>query len=162
MAPSPMQTRMQRSRTRRKPAYPPYYLDCDGDHFGGATTSTGCTPPDGRAWVLQGGDCNDSNPDVNPGQTGYFAQGCIPTGKTGRSFDYDCDGQEIESGASAKAACAVSGLTCVGAGYLEASPVRSGPGVDPFCGSDQTVTCTSQVLSCVASTPQSASPITCR
>ncbi len=139
-----------------------YYLDGDGDRFGGTTTSTGCAPPDGGAWVLQGGDCDDSNAEVNPGQTGYFAQGYVPTGKTTTSFDYDCNGQETESGASAKAACALSGLSCVGSGYLEASLVRSGPGVDTFCGSSQTVVCSEQVLSCVAGSPQSASPITCK
>src|SRR5579872_3583830 len=137
-----------------------YYLDGDGDQYGGTTTSTGCAPPDARAWVLKGGDCDDSNPDVNPGQTGYFAQGYTPTGKATLSFDYNCDGQESESGASAKAACGLSGLNCVGSGYLEATPVRHGAGVDSFCGSAQTVACGLQGLSCVAGSPQPASPIT--
>jgi hypothetical protein len=138
-----------------------YYLDGDGDLYGGTTTSTGCAPPDGRAWVLRGGDCDDSNPNVSPGQMGYFAQGYLPTGKSALSFDYDCSGQETESGTPAKAACALSALTCAGSGYLEASPVRSGGGVDPFCGSVQAVTCAVISLVCQAGPPYTASPIAC-
>lgn len=138
-----------------------YYLDGDGDLYGGTTTSTGCAPPDGRAWVLRGGDCDDSNPGVNPGQMGYFAQGYMPTGKSTLSFDYDCSGLETESGAPPKAACGLSGLTCAGSGYLEASPVRSGGGVDPFCGSVQAVTCAVINLVCQAGSPYTASPIAC-
>jgi hypothetical protein len=139
-----------------------YFLDGDGDGYGGTTTSQGCAPPEAGTWVGVGGDCDDSNPVVNPGQTAFFAHGYVPTGKTGVSFDYDCDGQESESGATAKADCQVVGLACVGSGYVEAAPARSGAGVDPFCGSTSAVTCAFSGLVCKAGPPDVASPITCR
>ncbi|HEX3343002.1 MAG TPA: hypothetical protein VHS09_00465, partial [Polyangiaceae bacterium] len=98
-----------------------YYLDGDGDHYGGTTTATGCTPPASGTWVTVGGDCDDSNASVNPGQTGYFASGYVPTGQSSVSFDYDCDGKETESGNPAKANCQDVSLTCVGAGYVPAT-----------------------------------------
>ncbi len=139
-----------------------YFLDGDGDGYGGTTTSKGCVPPDSRPWVTMSGDCDDSNATVNPGQTTYFAMGYVPTGKTSPSFDYDCDGAETESGMSDKAACQTVNLTCKGSGYIEASPVRSGAGVDPFCGSAQAVTCASKNLSCQAGAPYATTPIACR
>ncbi len=41
-----------------------YYLDNDGDGFGGATTSPACNLPAGYA--AMGGDCNDNDPNINP------------------------------------------------------------------------------------------------
>ncbi len=138
-----------------------YYLDGDGDHYGGTTTSTGCAPPSGGTWITVGGDCDDSNAMVNPGQTGYFASGYVPTGQSDVSFDYDCDGKETESGNSAKANCQEVSLSCVGDGYLPAVPARSGGGVDAFCGSDMAVACAVTNLVCKAQTPYVTSPITC-
>jgi hypothetical protein len=138
-----------------------FYLDGDGDGYGGTTAASGCAAPTSGNWVRVGGDCDDSNATVNPGQTAFFAKGYTPTGKTSISFDYNCDGQETESGASPKAGCQVSNLTCIGSGYLQAMPIRSGPGVDPFCGSALTVACPSNILACSAGPPQQAAPITC-
>jgi hypothetical protein len=139
-----------------------FYLDGDGDHYGGTTTFTGCTPPSSGTWVQAGGDCDDSNPTVNPGQKAFFAQGYVPTGKTAVSFDYDCNGTEDESGSSPKENCVGSALSCVGSGYVVATPVRSGSGVDPYCGSDKTATCAVVALVCKESGRQSATPISCR
>ncbi|MGH7298063.1 MAG: hypothetical protein ACRELB_24195 [Polyangiaceae bacterium] len=138
-----------------------FFLDGDGDGYGGTSTSTACAPPDSGAWVTVGGDCDDSNITVNPGQKAYFAAGYTPTGKTTVSFDYDCSGQETESGAPARASCGFVGLTCTGSGYLEASPVRSGAGVDPYCGSAEAVVCAVSNLVCQAGSPQPSSPIAC-
>jgi hypothetical protein len=138
-----------------------FFLDGDGDNYGGTTSSKGCAPPDSRAWVTVGGDCDDSNPTVNPGQGGYFDVGYVPTGQSVISFDYNCDGHESESGSPPKAACKTTGLTCGGSGYIAATPARSGTGVDPYCGSTQEVTCAESTLSCVAGTPYATSPITC-
>lgn len=138
-----------------------YYLDGDGDGYGGTTTYDGCLPPDSGTWVTVGGDCDDSNATVNPGQAAYFAVGYVPTGKTDVSFDYNCDGEETESGDPAKADCAFVKLSCEGSGYIEATPVRSGVGVDPYCGSAQTVSCVVSSLTCQAGAPATASPIAC-
>jgi hypothetical protein len=142
-----------------------YFDDGDGDGYGGTTSWTGCAPPNSSGsgrWVTAGGDCDDSNADVHPKQAAYFATAYVPTGKSTPSFDYDCDGEESESGAAPKLHCQVVSLSCVGSGYVEASPVRSGPGVDPFCGSSEKETCGSSALSCTAGAPQPAAPIACR
>jgi hypothetical protein len=136
------------------------HRDDDGDGYGGSITSTGCTPDSGH-WVTVGGDCDDDNPQVNPGQTAYFSTGYVPPGQTAVSFDYDCDGQETELGSAPKLDCQPSALACTGDGYIPASPARSGTGVDPYCGSDQDETCSLLGLSCTASAPQQASAIAC-
>ncbi|MBK9647587.1 MAG: hypothetical protein IPO67_20910 [Deltaproteobacteria bacterium] len=57
-------------------------LDDDGDGFGDDTTAViTCTPPGGSSWVNQGGDCDDDDPTVNPGE----AIGCD-------GVDNNCDG----------------------------------------------------------------------
>lgn len=69
-----------------------WYLDADHDGFGtNETTHTGCEPPAG--YVEVGGDCDDGNSIVHPGQYAYFTE---PYGAG--SFDYNCDGiEEAES-----------------------------------------------------------------
>ena len=65
-----------------------WYQDVDHDGFGDpATTAFGCEPPPGYAAV--GGDCNDVDPIVSPGQFEWFTD---PT--TAGGFDYNCDGIE--------------------------------------------------------------------
>ncbi|MFO0002761.1 MAG: putative metal-binding motif-containing protein, partial [bacterium] len=56
-----------------------FYLDRDGDGFGGTTPVTACTAPSGA--VSSSSDCDDSNVQVYPGQT-EFCNG----------YDDDCDG----------------------------------------------------------------------
>jgi hypothetical protein len=136
------------------------YLDGDGDDYGGTTTTVGCEGAPG--WALSGGDCDDSNPDVHPGQTSYFVTGYVKTGSIEVSFDYDCSGNETEAGSNAKVACQMVNLQCQGAGYKVATPFRSGPGVDPFCGSDTKVPCVKNMLQCDPGTPYSAAAIACR
>jgi len=137
-----------------------FYLDADHDGYGGTSTTLACAPP-GMGWAAQGGDCDDSNPDVHPNQPLYFTTGYVPTGKTTTSFDYDCDGVETESGSSPKAACQVVSLACVGSGYVPATPSR-GAGADDYCGSNLQVTCSFQNLVCKAEAPQTTSPIACK
>ena len=139
-----------------------FYLDSDGDGYGGTSASEGCQPPGIGRWVTTAGDCDDNNEVVHPGQTNFFAQGYAKTGGTGISFDYDCNGRETESGSSPKGNCQVVALNCVGSGYLVASPARSGPGVDPYCGSTLSVTCSGGALNCKAGAPFQTPPIACR
>ncbi len=139
-----------------------YYLDGDNDGYGGTTTMKSCVPPTTMGpWVTEGGDCDDSNNTVNPGQSSYFSSGYVPTGQTDVSFDYNCDGHETESGNSSKANCQFSGLSCGGSGYLQATPLRMGAEVDPFCGSDRSVACSLMGISCAAGAATTVSPITC-
>jgi hypothetical protein len=57
----------------------PYYSDLDIDGYGGLLLGNFCSaPPNG---ILQGGDCDDTNPSINPG---------VPEICNG--VDDDCDG----------------------------------------------------------------------
>ncbi len=120
---------------------PTYFLDADNDGFGGTTKQVSCTPPaspDGGAWATVGGDCNDADKNVFPGQTSYFGVGySSASGGAATSFDYDCNTLESAGPALAKAGtCTVGGDGCLGAGYLPAEPARpAGAGVDGYCGS---------------------------
>jgi len=59
-----------------------YYEDADGDGYGAASTQA-CTSP-GPDWLLIGGDCDDSDPTLNPGMAEQPADG----------VDSNCDGEE--------------------------------------------------------------------
>ncbi len=61
-----------------------YYLDNDGDGFGAGTAVNNCQPPDSN-YVLQSGDCDDTNPAINPNAIEICDD-----------LDNDCDGQVDE------------------------------------------------------------------
>jgi len=63
-----------------------WYLDGDGDGYGGSTSTSACTAPSG--YIATGGDCDDSRASVNPGALEYC-----------NSLDDDCDGTVDESSA---------------------------------------------------------------
>jgi hypothetical protein len=46
---------------------PTWYIDVDDDGYGGTQTTTACDQPDG--YVSEGGDCDDTNANVNPNAT---------------------------------------------------------------------------------------------
>ena len=64
-----------------------WYVDGDGDGYGGTTTQASCTQPAG--YVSNSSDCNDSNSSDKPGGT-----------ETCDSRDNDCDGSVDEQNAS--------------------------------------------------------------
>jgi hypothetical protein len=132
-----------------------------------------CTSP-GAGWVAKASkpraceDCNDSNALAHPNSTHCDGSGYdIGNGKV--SFDFNCDGKEVPCHDFVKAALngcmlnPVSGAGCTGSGYLPTS--RSGPGVDPYCGSDKWRQCTLSgdpgSLLCVANVVQ-YNPVTCK
>jgi hypothetical protein len=94
---------------------------------------------------------------VNPGVMTFFTVGYMPAGSTQVSFDYNCDGKETESGDPAHVDCALTLSGCGGDGYIAATPVRTGSGVDQFCGSDKKETCAETLSGCVAGSPTTAS-----
>ncbi len=68
----------------------PYFVDADGDQHGAKGSpkaGEACNVPPGFSAVAD--DCKDDNPQVHPGQTGYFSMS-YPTA-TGPSFDYNCN-----------------------------------------------------------------------
>jgi hypothetical protein len=67
---------------------PAWHRDADGDGWGDpAETWESCTGPEG--WVEDGTDCDDSDPDVNPGAD----ETCFT------AWDDDCDGSANDPGA---------------------------------------------------------------
>ncbi len=113
-------------------ALPKWFVDGDGDGFGAGASTAACTKPAGQ--VANSGDCLDSNPAVHPGAG---ASTTPFTGPAGLSFDYDCSGAETEEGTpAAKYAGGPCGALCNNpSGYQPWFPVRSGAGVNKFCGS---------------------------
>jgi|GEM_PF-729684 len=45
-----------------------WYLDSDTDGYGNVATATVQCDPPGSNWILDAGDCNDNNPNINPGE----------------------------------------------------------------------------------------------
>ncbi len=60
---------------------PTWYTDGDGDGYGAGTGTTQCYAPDGEISI--GGDCNDTDPAINPGATEVCDAALT---------DEDCDG----------------------------------------------------------------------
>jgi hypothetical protein len=101
----------------------PFYLDADKDGFGNpAVKVDSCAQPAG--YVATGSDCADTDPAAHPGQVAFFN---VPTKGT-KTFDYNCDGLEEKQHPS-PANCILSGMTCVGDGWV---------GTVPACGTNGT------------------------
>jgi hypothetical protein len=60
-----------------------WYLDSDGDGFGGTTSTSACKGPTG--YVAKGGDCNDADKLIYPGAAEVV----------GDEKDQSCDGKEV-------------------------------------------------------------------
>lgn len=143
------------------PACPTYYRDEDADGFGGATKQVSCTPP-GAGWVEKGGDCNDANKDVFPGQLLFFG---VPIASAPAiSFDYDCSTKEEARPALPKAGpCMVGVGGCTGEGYLPAEPLRTASAsVDPYCGSARYRICRLVNGQCVTTDSKTDKAYDCR
>lgn len=92
-----------------------YYRDRDRDGFGATSGSKlACARPAG--YVGRGGDCDDSDQDVHPGQTRFFG-----SARNAGGYDYNCDGRE-ERNQTHVANCQRSGWNCVGDGWQGSVP----------------------------------------
>ena len=82
---------------------------------------------------------------VYPGEIKYYTTAYTPSGGGAPSFDYDCSGSEDLAGSPAKGSVCTADPTvtssCGGGGWLKATPERTGPGVDPYCGSSKQLVC---------------------
>jgi hypothetical protein len=67
-----------------------WYPDADGDGYGVPTASVVACDIPGDDWAGRGGDCDDTNPDVNAGQDELCST----------DIDDNCDGQINENGAA--------------------------------------------------------------
>jgi hypothetical protein len=137
-----------------------YFADGDSDGFGrDDSTLSACDPPVG-SWATRGGDCNDADGRVFPGQVAFFDSAYARTG--GDSFDYDCNGSEQPDPAQEGPApnCAGFGVSdCAGSGFESSG--RSGPSTDPICGSTRLVACVPTLVLCSART-STTQPKRCR
>ncbi|MBS2015026.1 MAG: hypothetical protein JST00_19195 [Deltaproteobacteria bacterium] len=149
------------------PTTPPcsttYYRDRDGDGVGGTETKVACDAP-GKDWVEKGGDCDDDDDRVFPGQTTFFATPYSAPGG-GQSFDYDCSKKEEQAPPPKKAAttCTLVGGACNGSGFVPTP--RPAPGSDPLCGATKFQTCRLAVggpPGCETILSTVESPVACR
>lgn len=139
-----------------------WYRDKDLDGYGTDIVSkVSCEAPAPTGWSQVGGDCQDDNPAVHPGQTTYFGQ---PFGTSGPdSFDYDCSGTEEGDPALpiATSTCVVSPLSaCTGSGYLPVS--GTGRMANPLCGSQNGAQCSGASIACARTLVSNLKPYTCR
>jgi hypothetical protein len=123
-----------------------YYLDADKDGYGtSATTTQACTLPSG--YSAAGGDCQDNNASVNPGDTNYYGTPyTTPSG--GSSYDYNCNGVEERATETLFQGC--GGSCSGGGGYLSTA-----------CGSTTIGYCV-PYPGCSVHTTTSGSPYPCR
>lgn len=127
---------------------PSYYADNDRDGHGvGPAMGQACTPPEGFA--ARADDCLDSNPNVHPGQTEFFATGYTTAGGA-TSYDYDCNGvEETPPGRNIGGKCTPSCQV----GYTPGK-ARDLAGANEYCGSSSAVgTCSASVECSVTSAP---------
>jgi hypothetical protein len=104
-----------------------YYQDKDGDGYGddGAKTVQ-CLAPKNSA--QRGGDCNDANDKVHPGQQSYFTE---PV-SGGASFDYNCDNKDERQYPSPQS-CSLNAGTCSGDGWMVLAPACGKSGFFASC-----------------------------
>jgi hypothetical protein len=140
-----------------------WFPDADGDGFGRASGQVlSCDPPAVGKWAAKAGDCDDDNNAVFLKEPDFEASSYTAT-SNGLSFDYDCSNKEESDPTQlgAAPACASMGiLNCVGSGF--ANTARTGPGVNPLCGSKSLVTCMKSNLSCVGVTTMTTEGVRCR
>lgn len=143
-----------------------WYPDGDDDGYGrSAEAVQSCAKPasDKWVWVPLGDDCKDNDLRVRPGQTAYF--GTPYRDADGNdSYDYDCSGSEDGSPRQLALPNGCDGildiLNCSGTGYMREA--RTGPGVNPVCGSTKVGTCTPMLLSCTTAMETNKPPYECK
>jgi hypothetical protein len=138
-----------------------YFRDEDGDEYGARDGEQASCSPLGDGWTDEPGDCNDERAEVNPGIGALLYFGEPHASGSTSSFDYDCDNveQADPSQFGAAVACPGTSIGCNKKGFAPTS--RTGPNVNPYCGSTTLVTCTPSGLNCNAIATQVA-PKRCR
>ncbi|GMV17663.1 MAG: hypothetical protein HS104_12565 [Polyangiaceae bacterium] len=98
-----------------------YYNDVDGDGYGAGTATKACTPP-GTTWVAQGGDCNDNDKAMFPGNPEICDSkdndcNAATPDPGSQTWYQDSDGDGYGNQSATQTACAQP------TGYVAASPV---------------------------------------
>jgi hypothetical protein len=141
-----------------------FFKDGDNDGYGGTVSTRACAAPAG--YTSTGGDCADDNTDVHPGQTKYFATS-FTNAAGAQSYDYDCSGTETEDPGGGFFHFPGCSEACTEEGYEPKVPLRSGSGVDTYCGSTAYQLCVAigaprvQLPTCTKN-PLNATAVTCR
>ena len=72
-----------------------WYVDSDGDGWGGATTSVACTVPSGHTGLV--GDCDDSDASVSPSAADTWYDGVDSDCAGDDDYDADADGDPSDA-----------------------------------------------------------------
>lgn len=93
-----------------------------------------------------GGDCDDHDPDVKPGQSSYFA---VPAQNPAIGFDYDCSGGPERDPSQGQVKCAALSLgSCTTAkGFLVDPLPQCGESADWGDCTPGTLSCKNEVIS---------------
>jgi len=105
-------------------------VDGDGDHYGAGAAASFCGTTAPTGYAIQGGDCCDSNPEINPGADFQTAIGSCNGNPT---WDYNCDGMietQKAGTVSVPNGCAI-GATCANGCTANANIDKA---IDQTCG----------------------------
>lgn len=128
-----------------------YFLDHDGDGFGGDIAEDACETPEPvlplvdddlttGLWVMTGGDCGDNSEYAYPGSPNSRGSSFSRLGWTVPSYDYDCDGLEeptndTEWVGAVQNCTRQSAFQCTGDGIVPTGDrSQSEPGANDLCG----------------------------
>jgi hypothetical protein len=121
-------------------------VTCDADGLevstpcpAGCQNAQCCNDADQDTYSDCDGDCNESDPLVNPGQTVYQTQA------SNGSFDYNCDNQ-VDPEYPDPVNCVFTGAGCSGSGWVGTPPNCGDPGSFALC-IKQTGSCIQQLES---------------
>jgi alpha-tubulin suppressor-like RCC1 family protein len=106
-----------------------FYKDVDGDGYTDGTMQIGCTAPAGYVLSAKSGDCNDNDPNINPGKTE------LCDGK-----DNNCNGQTDE-GFNVGQSCSVGVGECARTGQYVCKADGSGIECNATPGTPTTKIC---------------------
>jgi hypothetical protein len=112
-----------------------FYQDSDGDGFGGSTTIQSCTQPSG--YVVQGGDCDDSDATINPNAVEFCdgidnnCDGVVDEGLTS-TFYQDSDGDGFGGSTTIQSCTQPSGYV-VQNGDCDDSDATINPNASEIC-----------------------------
>ena len=111
------------------PGLPVWYRDADDDNFGDPASTPVCAASEPSGYTDNNDDCCDSNANVRPDQTSYFASSYLCGSGGAPSFDYNCNGVAERRWTATGGGCRWIVTTCE-----ETIGWQGGGGSAPACG----------------------------